>query len=683
MRVAIRPVLTQRRQRRWLRAMAAPSHRLAVEASSRRIALVAVLAAVTLTAGAGPARATIQPAVTLDGPSEEIVGFGGAAMAEDGTGGVVYLKRVEGVAHVFVARYAGGVWSAPIRVDAGQHYAASWPRIGAADGGQLVVVWATPFATEADRPVDELLGATLGPGASTFGEAMIVDPDIRDGTGTSPALAMSSTGQADVVYRVVDFAPGQQVNIPLLRPGDVVEEVRVAHYDGERWSALGAVNRDLGVSMRPPTQANAPQLAIGPTGNAVVVWQEPEISGVARIWARRIFGSTLNYVMPVSAESLDGTSIEQDADAPSVAISKLGQAEVAYRQSVGAGSPLPGPRVFLNTLPDGEAASGAEFLGASVADSQVSGGAGAQVGAPNIDVDEKDSMRLLYDSNGTPRVVEGNDRGLSGTLSLGPPWDGSSLLSASVMDPSGGGVSAWPSAAPGGAPAVAVREDFPSGAVQTALVSGGDGGEVGELAVGRSGLGDGLVAFQQGPLGNAAIAVAHVSAPPAQFVISTPNTWVKPSAASVSWQPAPSADEPLSYQVVLDGRPLATPTGAFALRLNPHGLGDGRHSIQVLATDRNGEATLTPPATLRVDGEPPTIALRRGRHTGEVIVRVSDDASGVAAGMVSVSFGDGRRGHGRKLLRHRYANPGIYRIVASVVDRAGNRATIRRLVSVG
>ena len=34
--------------------------------------------------------------VTLDGPSEEIVGFGGVAMAEDGTGGAVYLERVDG-----------------------------------------------------------------------------------------------------------------------------------------------------------------------------------------------------------------------------------------------------------------------------------------------------------------------------------------------------------------------------------------------------------------------------------------------------------------------------------------------------------------------------------------------------------------------------------------------------------
>jgi hypothetical protein len=659
-----------------------PARRVSVGARRlRRALLTGGLIVAALALGARQARAVIQPAVTIDGPSEEIVGFGGVAMAEDGTGGVVYLKRVDGVAHVFVSQYVGGQWLAPVQVDKEEPYAASWPRIGAANGGELVVVWATPFATESGRPVDELLGATLGPGSSTFGRAIVVDPDIRDGTGTSPDLAMSTTGQADVVYRVVDFAPGQQVNIPLLRPGDVVEEVRVAHFDGERWSALGAINRDPGVSMRPPTQANAPQIALGPTGNGVVVWQEPEINGVARIWARRLFGRTLDYVMPVSAESFGGTPIGNDAETPSVAISRLGQAEVAYRQSVGPGSPLPGPRVFLNTLPDGEATSGAEFLGASIVDSDVSGGAAATVGAPSIDIDEKRDLRLLYDSNGTPRVVEGNDRGLSGTLSLGPPWVGSSLSAASVMNPSGGGVSAWPSATAAGQPAVAVREDFPNGAVQTALVGGGDGGEIGELSVGRSGLGDGLVAFQQGPIGNAAIVVDHISAPPAQFVVSTPNTWVKPSQATVTWEPASTGEEPLTYQVVLDGHPQPTPPGVFELHFDPHGLSSGSHNVQVLVTDRDGEATLTPPAKLRVDGEPPTVTVKRTR-AGEVLVHVRDPDSGVAVHTVRVSFGDGSTAGGRTRLRHRYKRAGVYRIVVHVADNLGNSAVVRRLVSV-
>jgi hypothetical protein len=646
--------------------------------------LVLALAAVTLVVCARRASAVVLPPVTLEGPSQEIVGFGGAAMAEDGTGGVVYLKRVNGVAHVFVRRYVNGTWLPPMRVDGEEPYAASWPRIGAANDGELVVVWATPFATEKLRPVDELLGATLGPGAESFGPAMIVDQNIGEGTGTSPDLAMSSTGQADVVYRVVE----PQGSVPLLRPGDVDESVRVAHFGGARWSALGAINRDPGVSMRPPTPANAPQIAIGPTGNGIVVWQEPEINGVARIWARRLFGESLDYVLPVSATSLNGAPIEQDADAPSVAFSLLGQAEVAYRQAVGAGSPLPGPRIFLNILPDGESASGAEFQGASIADSVVAGGRAAEIGRPSIDIDEQRDMRLLYDSNGTPRVIDGTDLGLTAALSLGSPFVGSQLTparelpSASVMDPEGGGISAWPSADSHGDPALAVREDFPSGGVQTALLSGAAGGPIGELAVGRSGLGDGIIAFQQGPIGDASIVAAQVTAPPEQFVVNAPKGWIKRSQARISWQPADSANGPLSYAVVLDGHRLATPAGAFALTLNPSLLGNGVHTVQLLVTDRYGQSTLTPSAPLKIDGQPPAVKIARADGDHAVSVRVNDGESGVDTGAVSVSFGDGHEAKGRTRFEHRYARPGVYQVVVRVRDKLGIEGTVRQWVSV-
>ncbi len=646
------------------------------------IALTMAVAAIALLVHARPAGAVILPARTIDGPSEEIVGFGGIAMAEDGTGGVVYLKRVAGVAHVFVSRYEQGRWLAPIRVDYGQPFAASWPRIGAANGGELVVIWATPFATEGGHPVDEMLGSTLGPGASIFGPAMIVDPDIRSGTGTSPSVAMSSTGQADVVYRVIENSEGGHTSIPLLRPGDVVGDVRVAHFDGETWSPLGAVNRNPGVSLRPPTQANAPGIAIGPTGNAVVAWQEPDINGVARIWARRLFASTLDYVLPVSAANLGSAPIGDDADAPSVAISRLGQAEVAYRQVAGAGSPLPGPRIFLNTLPDGESANGAEFAGAEIVDSAVPGGLAATIGPPNIDIDEKQDLRLLYNSNGTPRVIEGTGRGLSGTLSLGPPFAGGEPFSASVMNQAGGGISAWPSVDGHGHPVVAVREDFPEGAVQTALVAGGAGGPVGELAVGRSGLGDGLVAFRQGPFGNAAIVATQVTAPPVRFVVTAPKGWIKPSRAVVGWLPAPSANGPLRYTVVLDGRRVPTPTGVFSLHLNARGLGSGRHNVQVLATDIFGQATLTPASAMRVDDGPPTVKISRSKNGSAVSVRVRDPNSGLVVKTVTVSFGDGKRAGGRKSLGHHYAHAGVYQIVVKARDRLGNKATVRRLVSV-
>jgi hypothetical protein len=291
-------------------------------------------------------------------------------------------------------------------------------------------------------------------------------------------------------------------------------------------------------------------------------------------------------------------------------------------------------------------------------------------------------MRLLYDSNGAPRVIEGNDRGLSGALSLGSPFAGAEPYAVSVMNPEGGGISAWPSAEAQGHPVVAVREDFPGGAAQTALVSGGAGGEVAELAVGRSGLGDGLVAFRQGQFGIAAIVAAQASAPPAQFVLTTPKGWVKPSQAVISWLAAPSADGPLSYHVVLDGRLQPTPPGAFAARIDQRGLGSGAHRVQVLATDRNGQATLTNGSTMLIDGVAPTVKVTRAHRGTAVSIRVLDPYSGVDAHAVSVSFGDGSSKRGRATLSHRYKHAGIYRITAHVRDRIGNQGVVRDWVSV-
>ena len=130
--------------------------------------LVALTCALVALPRAEPAGAVILPATTIDGPSRKSWASAGWLWPKTELAGLVYLKKVDGVAHVFVSRFVGGHWLAPIQVDRGQPFAASWPRIGAANDGELVVVWATPFATEkeegSERPVDELLGSTLGAG---------------------------------------------------------------------------------------------------------------------------------------------------------------------------------------------------------------------------------------------------------------------------------------------------------------------------------------------------------------------------------------------------------------------------------------------------------------------------------------------------------------------------------------
>jgi len=59
----------------------------------------------------------------------------------DGTGGLVYLKDVGGVAHVFVSELLNGSFQAPVQVDAGLLGASSQPVIAAGQDGLLLVAF--------------------------------------------------------------------------------------------------------------------------------------------------------------------------------------------------------------------------------------------------------------------------------------------------------------------------------------------------------------------------------------------------------------------------------------------------------------------------------------------------------------------------------------------------------------
>ena len=81
--------------------------------------LVALLVAACLPA---TAHASISSVTPIDSDAAD---FGGVAMAPDGSGGIVYRKRVDGHLHVFAAQFdSSGGWRAPQRVDNGQSQAA-------------------------------------------------------------------------------------------------------------------------------------------------------------------------------------------------------------------------------------------------------------------------------------------------------------------------------------------------------------------------------------------------------------------------------------------------------------------------------------------------------------------------------------------------------------------------------
>src|SRR5215208_7466890 len=108
----------------------------------RRLCLSVPLALLALATLPGLASAGWFPATPVDGPSPDIAKLGGVDLARDGTGGLVYLKRVDGTPHVFLSRFNGGQFRPPERVDNGVAEGAREAAIAAADQGRIAVVWA-------------------------------------------------------------------------------------------------------------------------------------------------------------------------------------------------------------------------------------------------------------------------------------------------------------------------------------------------------------------------------------------------------------------------------------------------------------------------------------------------------------------------------------------------------------
>ena len=304
---------------------------------------VAILVCLLLSAGPTSARAVVSDAHPLDGPGSDIVDVTDAAMSEDGSGGVVYLKRVDGRAHVFAAQFRDGTWRGPQRVDVGQSFDSSWPRIGAGDGGRLVVTWVQEFGVESDR----LFSATLDPGASGFQAPVPIDLNVGEATATYPDLAMARGGQAYLVYRVVtDTSPSNPA-------GYLGADLRVARYGSRLWSVIGIpIDRNLAAPVRAPSEDNAPEVGIDVQGQGVVAWQEPDDEFVDRVWARRLFGTSVGIPLQVSPSSWEGAPLRGPADAFALDVAGFGQAAVAFRQQPGQASRLDAARAMVNEMPD-------------------------------------------------------------------------------------------------------------------------------------------------------------------------------------------------------------------------------------------------------------------------------------------------------------------------------------------
>ena len=170
-----------------------------------RLLAGSALAAAWLSAPA-PAAADITPPVVLAGPSADIVEFGGAALAADGTGGAIWRTVTDAGSHIYVARYAAGNWTAPQRVDWSLPYNSYVPRIAAAPGGRLVALWIQDYAHRGSSILYRLSAASLAPGATRFERPWTVDSNVGTGQAAidtvDPVVRLNDAGTGYVAYRV-------------------------------------------------------------------------------------------------------------------------------------------------------------------------------------------------------------------------------------------------------------------------------------------------------------------------------------------------------------------------------------------------------------------------------------------------------------------------------------------------
>ncbi len=604
------------------------------------------------------APAAVLPTRVLDqGP--DVLGSVSTALADDGTGGAVWLHREDGRAHVYAARFTRGSWAAPVRVDVGQQFASSWPVIAAAEGGRLIVAWVQEYGVASDR----LYSAFLSAGASRFDLPAAIDLDVNEATGTQPSLAMSPAGAAIIAYRVIQRE--RDVD-PTLPEGTQGAEYRLARFRGRRWASLGRANRDVTLPVPSPGDGDGPQVAIQQDGNGTVAFLEADANLVQHLWIRRVFAGNAGAAVQVDATGIDGHA-PGPVDAFSLSMGPLGDAVVAFRRQAGPDDGALPPSVAVAALPQVVDAAAMKIAGPWPVP-------GTPVAPPAVSLGDKGGYRVAVPTVdgvfAVPSVKAGVDAGALRSFGAGD-------LPTSSEGGDGTGAVAWRTAS-----GVGVGQQLRPGVVRTASLAAPGGGPVAELAGAGDGLGDQLLGWRQGDDAAPTIAAAAVDAPPASFLAYGPSDWVRPKHAQITWDAPADALGGLRYAVVLNGVVAADGLTHTGVTLPSDGLDDGRYTVAIRARDGAGQERLSGTAKLKIDGTAPVLTVRR-LAGGTVEARIRDGkGSGVNASPTRISFGDGRVSHGATRVRHRYARGKTYTVVASVRDKAGNTDVVRRKVRI-
>lgn len=623
----------------------------------RRCALIlAVTAALAAPTGA---QAAFFPGEPIDGPGDAVTALGEVELAPDGTGAVAYLKRDAGADHVFVARFTGGRFQVPERVDAGLGAASSQPVVAADDEGRLAVAFVN--------------GGTLH----------VVNRMPGEGFGTPQAIA-GAASNPDVALGV-----GAKGYLVWVQPGSSAADLRAASVDrAGTWSVLDGV-LDIAPGRDAGTGTGRPRVAVAGDGFATVVWGE-----AGEVWARKLFRTQMSQLpQQLSGSAVDG-SPALTADQPEVDMEfDSSFAWVAFRQVVSDGGAR--DRVVARRM------RGTEF-DAPVAVDGLAQGVGGGATAPAIDINGRGvgiatsagdggvvrAARLRFDAFLPTQAL---------TPTLGVPPAPVPVLSENndglVAYFAGQEVRARPS----------IGGDRDEGDGQPAL---GDEVALSRAEAGPVDLGRGLdagvdrafgavVVWMQGPPGAQTLTYGVHDRPPSSFSGYTGTGWRPLEENTLTWEETFELWGPASYQPLLDGQPVGPPVAERRSTL-PEPIPEGRHAWSVVATDIRGQTFQMEERRLLIDRTVPELDVRvvGRREAGErlrIRVRAKEPGrAGAASGLdfVRVTPGDGarvRKGEVRNGKRfatrtmtvNEAYSAGEHTLKVTAYDRAGNMAVER------
>lgn len=620
--------------------------------------LTALLAATGATA-ATRRTPTLSPTnAVVDGPSPDIQSLNGLSIARDGAGGLVYVKDVGAVPHIFVSRLLGGSFQPPQQVDAGLSTASSQPVIAAGQGGVLLVA----FVNAGNLYVAQAANSQSPIGAP----APLFDGAIN------PAISMSTFGKAYLAFTAV---------------GAASDQVRTAFYSQGQWSAVSEpLNADPGADAG--TGAERPAVICSGDGVGIVAWGEG-----GHIYTRRVVGTVPSVaVLQADPPAVDGWQVMSTSDPTISSGGDSSYASVTFQAELANGTARQS-RVLMNHLHAGQydgifQADGLQTGGAEGADQPQT--AVTEFGAGWVTSEHDQSHQLFATVLGTN----------AGAESVGQ-IDSSTNTSAPDAVPATAGVTstliAWQQT-PGISGPAEIRVRYaPDGSdlgpeqVVSSPTFGATNADKG-LAAGGDVSGDGAIAWIQGTGADTRLVTGQLYQTPGNFVPAFTFRYATSVTPVLAWSASAELWGAPRYAVEFDGLPIAQTYGT-AIR-TPAPVANGRHTWAVTASNQAGLTTAARLATVFVDTVPPRATVRlSGRRTvglrQTIAVTRSDPpppgaASTAASGLAStvVRWGDGTRVQIGRTARHTFKRARAYTVTVTVTDRAGNRTVVTRTLRI-